>query len=118
MSDAWRNLGGRRRTLARQVYARDRATPGYTCPGSPARPCGRPIDWTLEWPDPMSRSVDHTEELQDGGSLTDLDNLWTTHLGCNSSKGAARRHERERAVRATRQAAKAVQAIAIDPHTL
>jgi 5-methylcytosine-specific restriction endonuclease McrA len=63
----------------------------------------------------MSRTVDHAEELQDGGSLTDLDNLWTAHLGCNSSKGAARRHERERAVKAE---ARALPLIAIDPATL
>lgn len=63
----------------------------------------------------MSRSVDHEQELQDGGSLTDLDNLWTAHLSCNSSKGAARRHERERAVRA---GARALPVIMIDPATL
>lgn len=108
--ERWRNLGGRRRTLARQVYARDRATPGYVCPA-----CGRPIDWSLEWPDTMSRTVDHAEELQDGGSLTDLDNLWTAHLGCNSRKGAARRHERERVVR---REAEAVVSISIDASTL
>jgi 5-methylcytosine-specific restriction endonuclease McrA len=108
MSDQrWRNLGGRRRTLARQVYARDRATPGYTCR------CGQPIDWDLEWPHPQSRSVDHEQELQDGGSLTDLDNLWSAHLGCNSSKGAARRHARVRQDRA-----RTVSTISIDPRTL
>ncbi|MDG4784341.1 HNH endonuclease [Micromonospora sp. WMMD1102] len=107
MSEAWRALGGRRRTLARQVYARDRATPGYLCH------CGRPIDWTLAWPDPMSKSVDHVHETQDGGALTSLDNLATAHLGCNSSKGAQRRREREREQRA----AQAV-VIAIDPRTI
>lgn len=115
MGDEWRKLGGRRRTLARQVYARDRSTPGYVCPGSPTRRCGLPIDWSLEWPDPMSRSVDHAEELQDGGSLTDMDNLWTVHLGCNSSKGAARRHERERT---ERREARAAPSIVVDLSTL
>lgn len=110
MSQAWRDLGGRRRTIARQVYARDRATPGYTCPV-----CQRPIDWTLTWPDPMSRSVDHSHETQDGGALTDLDNLWSTHLACNSSKGAARRHAKARQARAQ---ARAVPTINVDPRTL
>lgn len=63
----------------------------------------------------MSRSVDHAEELQDGGSLTDLDNLWSAHLGCNSSKGAARRHERERI---DKRNAKSVPSIVVDPLTL
>ncbi len=92
---AWRNLGGQRRTIARLVYARDKGTPGYVCPV-----CKQGVDWTLTWPDPMSRSIDHATELQDGGALTDLDNCWTAHLGCNSSKGATRRQERERQERA------------------
>src|SRR5690606_11987369 len=118
VSEAWRNLGGRRRTLARQVYARDKATPGYLCPGSKTRPCGKPIDWALPYRDPdtghvnpWSKSVDHLDETQDGGALTDLDNLATKHLRCNSSKGAERRHERERAQRPTQVTAY----IAVDP---
>ncbi len=108
MADEWVALGRRRIGLAAAVYERDRATPGYVCPGSPGRPCGLPIDWSLRFPDPMSRSVDHATELQDGGSLTDLANLWTAHLGCNSAKGASRRWERERAG----------QIIAVDPTTI
>lgn len=79
------------------MYARDRAIPGYVCPR-----CSLPIDWTLPYRDDLgqvltqSKSVDHLHESQDGGSLTDLDNLASVHLGCNSSKGAQRRHERER----------------------
>lgn len=116
MADAWRNLGGRRRTLARQVYARDRATPGYTCPV-----CKGDIDWALPYRDPhtghvnpTSKSVDHASEIQDGGPMLDLDNCWTAHLGCNSSKGAARRHERTREQRQAR----ITMTIAIDPHTV
>jgi 5-methylcytosine-specific restriction endonuclease McrA len=107
VSQAWRDLGGRRRTIARQVYARDKATPGYVCH------CGRPIDWMLAWPEPMSRSVDHAHETQDGGPLTDMDNLVTAHLGCNASKGAARRHERAREARPS-----ITSTIIIDPATL
>ncbi len=114
MSEAWRALGGRRRTLARLVYQRDRSTPGYVCP-----PCGTPIDWTLPFRDDYgrinrwSKSVDHVHETQDGGALTDLDNLASVHLGHNSSKGAARRHERERE---TRRVTTTV--IVIDPRTI
>lgn len=97
MNEAWTRLGGKRRTLARLVYRRDRATPGYVCPA-----CRQPIDWTVAWPDPMARTVDHLHETQDGGSLTDLDNLASVHLRCNSSKGAKRRHEREREQRTDR----------------
>lgn len=114
MSHAWRALGGRRRTIARQVYARDRATPGYRCPT-----CQQPIDWTLPYQDPdtglvnvWSKSVDHLDETQDGGALTDLNNLGTKHLRCNASKGAARRHERRRDQR------RATAYIAIDPRDL
>lgn len=104
----WAELGDRRRTYAREVYRRDRDTPGYACPK-----CGQAIDWALKWPDPMSRSVDHIIERQDGGALLDLDNGATLHLGCNSRKGAQRRHEREREQRRVN-----TMTIAIDPTTL
>ena len=98
MAQEWRDLGHRRFTLTRQVYARDRNTEDYLCPR-----CQRPIDWDLPYRDPtteqvnlLAKSVDHHIEIQDGGSLTNLDNLFTTHLTCNSSKGAARRWQRQR----------------------
>lgn len=85
-----------RLNLSRQVYQRDRATFGYLCPR-----CGNPIDWELPYKDPetgqvnlWSKSVDHLHEIQDGGSVTDVDNMATTHLRCNSSKGAQRRWDR------------------------
>lgn len=100
MADAWAALGRKRRTLARQVYARDRTTPGYVCT------CGQAIDWDLPYQDPdtgavngMSKSVDHHVELQDGGAILDVDNCWSAHFKCNASKGAARRHQREREAR-------------------
>lgn len=106
MADAWAALGRKRRTLAQQVYQRDSTTPGYCCPGAPTKPCGLPIDWALPYRDPytgvvntMSKSVDHVVERQDGGASLDLDNCWSTHLACNSSKGASRRHQREREAR-------------------
>lgn len=109
MTQTWAELGDRRRTFARLVYARDRATPGYVCPV-----CKQPIDWSLAWPDKGSRTVDHVQEIQDGGALLDLDNGTTVHLSCNSHKGARRRHQREREER--RRVAASV--IAIDPRTI
>ena len=106
MADAWAALGRTRRTLAQQVHYRDSHTPGYVCPGRPGKPCGQPIDWDLPYRDPYtgqvnvwSKSVDHEVELQDGGAILDLDNTWSAHLRCNASKGAARRHQREREAR-------------------
>lgn len=102
MSAAWRNLGGKRRTLARLVYERD----------SNCHVCKRWVDQSLQWPHPMSRSVDHVHETQDGGPLLDLDNLVMAHLRCNSSKGSKRRHER------TRESRRETSTIIIDSATL
>jgi 5-methylcytosine-specific restriction endonuclease McrA len=122
MADAWAALGRRRRTLAIQVYQRDSTTHGYTCPGTPTKPCGLPIDWDLPYRDPytgqvntMSKTVDHAIELQDGGPILDLDNCWSAHLACNSSKGSARRHQREREAR---QQHTTTAIIVVDLHTL
>ena len=48
--------------------------------------CGRPIDKTLRWPDPMSASADHVTAHHDGGD-DGRRNLKPSHLGCNSSRG-------------------------------
>ncbi|MEV4416132.1 HNH endonuclease [Catellatospora sp. NPDC049609] len=117
MARQWSELGGLRRTLARIVYARDSSTPGYVCPGRAERPCGKPIDWTLAWPDPMSRSIDHVRELQDGGDIADPANLASVHLSCNASKGAARMHQRKAEARRERTR-RATQVIAIDPASI
>jgi hypothetical protein len=103
----WANHSGRAR-LTHQVYARDQADPYYLCPV-----CKQPIDWSLPWPHPMSRSADHTHELQDGGPIDDVTLMWSAHLHCNASKGATRRHQREREARQAGQ-----QTIHIDPSTL
>ena len=98
MPNQWVDANQRRKDLCRRVYQRDRQDPAYTCPK-----CNRPIDWTLPYKDPdtntvniWSKSVDHAHELQDGGPLLDIDNAYTAHLTCNSSKGAARRWARQR----------------------
>lgn len=47
--------------------------------------CGEPVDKALQWPDPMSVSLDHIVPLSKGGSHT-LDNVQCAHLCCNMSK--------------------------------
>ena len=48
--------------------------------------CGRPIDKTLRFPDPMSASVDHIIPISKGGHPSDPQNLQLTHLICNQMK--------------------------------
>lgn len=66
--------------------------------GLPCVLCGEAIDTALKPPHPRSFSADHVTELAAGGDL--LGELQPTHLGCNSSRGAAfktaRRRERLR----------------------
>lgn len=50
--------------------------------------CGQPIDYTLEWPDPGSFSVQHKQDWHRHPELReDPANLDSAHLGCNSSAG-------------------------------
>jgi 5-methylcytosine-specific restriction endonuclease McrA len=64
---------------AQQVFDRD----GWTCmiPG-----CGQPIQPGLEWPDPMSVSVDHIIPRSLGGDDT-AENRRAAHLVCNVRRG-------------------------------
>lgn len=48
--------------------------------------CGKPVDMSLAYPDPMSRSVDHILPRSLGGS-DHLSNLQLSHLTCNVRKG-------------------------------
>lgn len=49
--------------------------------------CGREIDYTLRWPDPMCFVVDHVTPLANGGADT-LANKRAAHNQCNSTKRA------------------------------
>lgn len=51
--------------------------------------CGQPIDYSLTWPDPASFSVDHHPSLSEHPEgAEDPGCLRSSHLSCNSSKGA------------------------------
>ncbi len=48
--------------------------------------CQGVIDLDVQWPDPLSKSIDHIVPVSKGGAHT-LENCQLMHLGCNSSKG-------------------------------
>lgn len=48
--------------------------------------CGKPVDKTLKYPDPMSPTIDHIIPLARGGHPADLDNLQLAHRACNRAK--------------------------------
>ena len=48
--------------------------------------CGKPVDFSLKFPDPMSPTVDHIIPISKGGHPSDLQNLQLAHLSCNRGK--------------------------------
>lgn len=48
--------------------------------------CGKPVDKSLKYPDPMSPTVDHIIPLSRGGDPSALDNLQLAHRCCNRAK--------------------------------
>ena len=50
--------------------------------------CGRPVDFSLKFPDPMSPTVDHIIPIDKGGHPSDIQNLQLAHFGCNNRKGS------------------------------
>ena len=48
--------------------------------------CGRPVDFTLKYPHPMSATIDHIIPIARGGHPSDMDNLQLAHLTCNRQK--------------------------------
>lgn len=49
--------------------------------------CGKPVDKSLKYPDPMSATVDHIIPVSRNGDPTSLDNLQLAHRYCNRQKG-------------------------------
>ena len=48
--------------------------------------CGRPVDFKLKYPDPMSACIDHIIPIDKGGHPSDISNLQLAHLACNRQK--------------------------------
>lgn len=48
--------------------------------------CGRPVDKTIKFPDPMSPTIDHIIPIAQHGDPVSLDNLQLAHRYCNRMK--------------------------------
>jgi len=48
--------------------------------------CGKPVDFSLKYPHPLSATVDHIIPVSKGGHPSDLDNLQLAHRCCNREK--------------------------------
>lgn len=49
--------------------------------------CGKPVDKSIKYPDPMSPTVDHIIPVSRNGDPVSLDNLQLAHRYCNRKKG-------------------------------
>lgn len=48
--------------------------------------CGKPVDFSLKSPHPLSPTIDHIIPLDKGGHPSDIDNLQLAHRCCNRQK--------------------------------
>lgn len=48
--------------------------------------CGKPIDFSIKAPDPMSAVIDHIIPVSKGGHPSDIENLQIAHWACNRQK--------------------------------
>ena len=48
--------------------------------------CGKPVDFSLKYPHPLSSCIDHIIPVAKGGHPSDLDNLQLAHWTCNRQK--------------------------------
>lgn len=48
--------------------------------------CGRPVDFSLKYPHPLSPCIDHIVPVAKGGHPSDIDNLQLAHWTCNRQK--------------------------------
>ena len=65
-----------RRTPCRTEQEPDRAK----------RTCGKPVDFRLKFPHPLSPCIDHIIPVAKGGHPSDLANLQLAHMTCNRDK--------------------------------
>lgn len=48
--------------------------------------CGKPVDFDMKYPHPLSPCIDHIIPVAKGGHPSDLDNLQLAHWTCNRQK--------------------------------
>jgi len=48
--------------------------------------CGRPVDFSIKIPEPLSACIDHIIPIAKGGHPSDIDNLQLAHWTCNRQK--------------------------------
>lgn len=48
--------------------------------------CGKPVDFSLKYPHPLSPCIDHIIPVSKGGHPSDIDNLQLAHWCCNRQK--------------------------------
>lgn len=48
--------------------------------------CGKPVDFSLRYPHPLSACIDHIIPVAKGGHKSDIDNLQLAHWACNRQK--------------------------------
>ena len=48
--------------------------------------CGKPVDMTLKYPNPMAKCIDHIIPLAKNGHPSDINNLQLAHWTCNRQK--------------------------------
>lgn len=48
--------------------------------------CGKPVDFSIKYPHPLSPCIDHIIPIAKGGHPSDLENLQLAHWMCNRQK--------------------------------
>lgn len=60
--------------------------------------CGKPVDFSIKAPHPMSACIDHIIPVDKGGHPSDIDNLQLAHRCCNGAKSDKLFSKQEKAV--------------------
>lgn len=48
--------------------------------------CGKPVDFRIKYPDPLSPCIDHIIPVSKGGHPSDISNMQLAHMTCNRQK--------------------------------
>ena len=48
--------------------------------------CGKPVDFSIKYPHPLSPCIDHIIPIAKGGHPSDIDNMQLAHWTCNREK--------------------------------